>query len=59
MLLFAVRHADNPGLVRAFVSIEIVALFVIYSFIKNQKPCIEQLLGILLVGIGIYLITTM
>lgn len=57
MLLSAISYAENPSFVRAFVSIEIVALFLIYALIKHQKPCMNQLIGVLLVGAGIYIIT--
>lgn len=59
MLLSAISYADNPGSVRAFVSIEIVTLFILYNIIKHQKPCFLKILGILLIGIGIYIITNL
>lgn len=57
VLLYAISNADNPGNVRAFVSLEIVALFILYNILKHQKPCFSKIIGIILIGVGIYLIT--
>lgn len=58
VLLFnAVSFANNPGYVRAFVSIEITILFIIFTLIDGKMPHYMQIIGVILAATGIALIT--
>lgn len=50
---YAIKGAPNPGLVRAFVGLEILILFVIGYFFMNTSISIYQLIGSVLVIIGL------
>lgn len=50
---YAIKEAPNPGLVRAFVGLEILIFFIIGYFLMHTTISVYQFIGSILVVIGL------
>ena len=55
--ILSIKHFDNPGRSKAIVNLNsVIAFFLAFYFIKGVKFEMKTIFGIILAGIGIYLI---
>ena len=57
LLINAVKYADNPGFVRAFVALEISTLAIVYSFYYKETLNSCKIIGICSIVFGIIMLT--